>query len=70
MSINKSSTSQSSKKIPRIEEECEIGTRVPFQSEFFRIYTVLDKKHRSDSIQGTDYIVTPIQGFLGQKLKI
>ena len=26
--------------------------------------------HRLDSIQGTDYIATPIQGFLGQKLKI
>ena len=22
-------------------------------------------EHRSDSIQGTDYIATPIQGFLG-----
>ena len=68
MSINNSSTSQSSKEIPRIEEECEIGIRVLFQYEFFRFYTFLDKKHRSDSIQGTDYIVTPIQGFLGQKL--
>ena len=26
--------------------------------------------HRSDSIQGTDYIATPFQGFLGQKMKI
>ena len=26
--------------------------------------------HRLDSIQGTDYIATSIQGFLGQKLKI
>ena len=26
--------------------------------------------HRSDSIQSTDYIATPIQGFLGQKWKI
>ena len=26
--------------------------------------------HRSDSIQGTDYIATSIQGFLGQKMKI
>ena len=26
--------------------------------------------HRSDSIQGTDYIATPIEGFLGQKFKI
>ena len=29
-----------------------------------------EQLHRSDSIQGTDYITTPIQGFLGQKLKI
>ena len=26
--------------------------------------------HRSDSIQGTDYIATAIQEFLGQKLKV
>ena len=29
-----------------------------------------DHIHGLDSIQGTDYIATPIQGFLGQKLKI
>ena len=29
-----------------------------------------DHIHGLDSIQGTDYITTPIQGFLGQKLKI
>ena len=27
-------------------------------------------KHRSDSIQGTEYIAAQIEGFLGQKLKI
>ena len=31
---------------------------------------IVHKTHRSDSIQGTDYITTPIQEFLEQKLKI
>ena len=30
----------------------------------------MEIKHRSDSIKGTDYIATPVQGFLGQKVKI
>ena len=30
----------------------------------------LSQVHRSDSIQGIDYIATQIQGFLGQQLKI
>ena len=33
-------------------------------------FTPSHRTHRSNSIQGTDYIATLIQGFLGQKLKI
>ena len=36
----------------------------------FGTITRMHNMHRSDSIQGTDYIATPFQGFLGQKLKI
>ena len=38
------------------------------KSKFKCVYLYI--LHRSDSIQGTDYIATPIEGFLGQKLSI
>ena len=37
---------------------------------FSLLKTDMSQCHRSDSIQGTDYIATPIQRFLGQKMKI
>ena len=44
------------------------------QKYYRRICNSKDKRlflyHRSDSIQGIDYIATPVQGFLGQKFKI